>query len=65
MVHEPGTDFVYGIQYDVLGRLLEVVGGIPLDELFREKMFEPLCMYDLTPTPWLYLCRWPWLLLLR
>ena len=41
---EPGADFVYGIQYDVLGRLLEVVGGMPLDELFQEKIFGPLCM---------------------
>lgn len=44
LVHEPGADFVYGIQYDVLGRLLEVVGGMPLDQLFQEKIFGPLCM---------------------
>ena len=50
LVHEPGADFVYGIQYDVLGRLLEVVGGMPLDELFRVKLFEPLCMYATAPT---------------
>lgn len=44
LVHEPGRDFVYGIQYDVLGRLLEVVGGMPLDQLFQAKIFEPLEM---------------------
>jgi CubicO group peptidase (beta-lactamase class C family) len=44
LVHQPGSDFVYGIQYDVLGRLLEVVGGMPLDELFEVKIFEPLEM---------------------
>ena len=42
----PGTRFEYSLGVDVLGRLVEVVSGKPLDEFFRTRIFEPLGMKD-------------------
>lgn len=44
--HEPGERFTYGLSIDVLGRLVEVVSGMPLDQFFRSRIFEPLGMHD-------------------
>ena len=44
LVHEPGEDWLYGLQFDVLGRVLEVAGGQPLDALLERTIFEPLGM---------------------
>jgi CubicO group peptidase (beta-lactamase class C family) len=44
--HEPGERFTYGLSIDVLGRLVEVVSGMPLDQFFRSRIFEPLGMRD-------------------
>ncbi len=43
---EPGTAWGYGVSSDVLGRLLEVVTGSPLDEVFAELVTGPLAMDD-------------------
>lgn len=43
---EPGEDWEYGVSIDVLGRVVEVVSGQPLDEFFRTRIFEPLGMTD-------------------
>ena len=43
---EPGTAWGYGVSTDVLGRLLEVVTGSPLDEVFAERVLGPLEMRD-------------------
>jgi CubicO group peptidase (beta-lactamase class C family) len=43
---EPGTDWKYGAGIDVLGRIVEVVSGQPLDEFFAARIFEPLGMTD-------------------
>jgi CubicO group peptidase (beta-lactamase class C family) len=42
--HDPGTKFTYGMSLDVLGYLIEVVSGKPVDQYFKEKIFEPLGM---------------------
>ena len=42
----PGERWEYSLSIDVLGRLTEVVSGMPLDEFFRTRMFEPLDMKD-------------------
>jgi CubicO group peptidase (beta-lactamase class C family) len=34
----------YALQFDMLGRLLEVASGERLDALLRRLIFEPLCM---------------------
>ena len=46
LLFQPGTEWNYGVSTDVLGRLIEVVSGLPLDEYFRSRIFEPLGMTD-------------------
>jgi CubicO group peptidase (beta-lactamase class C family) len=43
---EPGSQWNYSVATDVLGRLVEVVSGRPLDEFFAERIFGPLGMDD-------------------
>ncbi|MGB0650995.1 MAG: serine hydrolase domain-containing protein [Rhodothermales bacterium] len=42
----PGTEYVYGYNTDILGALIEVVSGQPLDAFLAEHVFEPLDMRD-------------------
>jgi CubicO group peptidase (beta-lactamase class C family) len=44
--NQPGSAWEYGLSTDVLGRLVEVVSGLSLDEFFRRRVFEPLAMVD-------------------
>ena len=44
--HQPGTEWEYSVSTDVLGRLIEVVSGLPLDQFFRARIFEALGMND-------------------
>ena len=44
--HEPGEGYTYGIGLDILGYMIEIVSGKPLDIFFREEIFEPLEMKD-------------------
>jgi putative heme-binding domain-containing protein len=46
LLHQPGTAWEYGLNTDVLGRVVEVVSGRTLEELFRERIFGPLKMED-------------------
>ncbi|MFW6103525.1 MAG: serine hydrolase domain-containing protein [Bacteroidota bacterium] len=46
LLHEPGEDFTYGLNTDVLGYLVEVISGKSLKQFFRERIFEPLEMND-------------------
>jgi len=46
LLFNPGERFEYSLSVDVLGRLVEVLSGQPLDEFFRTKIFEPLGMKD-------------------
>ncbi|MEW6211027.1 MAG: serine hydrolase domain-containing protein [Acidobacteriota bacterium] len=46
LVNQPGTVWEYGLSTDVLGRLVEVVSGQPLDRFFEERIFKPLSMID-------------------
>ena len=41
---EPGTDFVYGINQAILGRLVEVIGKEPLEAFLVNNIFRPLDM---------------------
>ncbi|MFJ5773101.1 serine hydrolase domain-containing protein [Streptomyces sp. NPDC093094] len=43
---EPGTEWNYSVASNVLGRIVEVVSGRPLDEFFAERIFRPLGMAD-------------------
>ncbi len=42
----PGEGWEYGLSNDVLGRVIEVVSGLPLDAYFQENIFKPLGMED-------------------
>ena len=46
LLFNPGERWEYSLSVDVLGRLIEVVSGMPLDEFFRTRIFEPLGMKD-------------------
>ncbi len=44
--HQPGSTWEYSISIDVLGRLVEVVSGLPFDRFLKEQIFDPLGMTD-------------------
>jgi CubicO group peptidase (beta-lactamase class C family) len=46
LLFEPGTEWNYSVSSDVLGRLVEVVSGQPLDRFLAENILEPLGMTD-------------------
>ena len=46
LLFEPGTEFNYSVATDVLGRVIEVLSGQPLDAFFKERIFGPLGMTD-------------------
>ncbi len=43
---QPGERFQYGLNVDVLGRIVEIVSGMPLDKFFGSRIFQPLGMND-------------------
>lgn len=43
---QPGEKWEYSRATCVVGRLVEVISGMTLDEFFRERIFEPLQMHD-------------------
>ena len=45
---QPGTTWEYSHSTDVLGRVIEVVEGKPLIQVFKERLFDPLGMKDTT-----------------
>jgi CubicO group peptidase (beta-lactamase class C family) len=48
LMFQPGAEWNYSVATDVLGRLVEVVSGQPLDVFFAERIFQPLGMTDTT-----------------
>jgi len=46
LLYQPGTVWHYSAATDVLGRLVEVVSGVPLDEYFQTRILQPLDMKD-------------------
>lgn len=44
LMHQPGAEWNYGHATDVLGRIVEIVSGRPLDRFFDEEIFGPLGM---------------------
>ncbi len=45
-VAQPGEDWVYGYNTDVLGCVVERASGLPLDEFIRTRITDPLGMKD-------------------
>jgi CubicO group peptidase (beta-lactamase class C family) len=50
---QPGSRWSYspGAGFETLGRVLEIVSGMPLDRFFRTRIFDPLGMKDITFWP--------------
>jgi CubicO group peptidase (beta-lactamase class C family) len=46
LAFQPGDHFLYGLNMDVLGRVIEVISGEKLADYFRKHIFEPLGMKD-------------------
>lgn len=46
LAHQPGTAFDYSHATDVLGRVVEVVSGQPLDRFIESRITTPLRMHD-------------------
>jgi CubicO group peptidase (beta-lactamase class C family) len=44
--HQPGESYTYGLNMDVLGRIIEVVSGQTLSDFFHDRIFRPLGMND-------------------
>jgi CubicO group peptidase (beta-lactamase class C family) len=44
LMFQPGSAFNYGLSIDVLGRVIEVVSGMPFDRYLETQIFEPLGM---------------------
>ena len=42
----PGEAWLYGVSTDIVGHLIQLMSGQPLDEYLREHVFEPLQMRD-------------------
>lgn len=49
--HNPGDKYTYSEGLDVLGYFIEEMSGMPLDDFFRTRIFDPLEMDD----TWFYL----------
>jgi CubicO group peptidase (beta-lactamase class C family) len=46
LAHQPGEVWEYGTSVDVLGRVIEVASGQPLDLFLDNRLFKPLGMVD-------------------
>lgn len=46
LLFQPGTRWNYSVATDVVGRLIEVLSGVALDDYFRRHVFEPAGMTD-------------------
>lgn len=53
---DPGKEYRYSYGIDVIGYLIEVISGMPLDRFLKERMFDPLGMED----TWFYLPESKW-----
>jgi methyl acetate hydrolase len=48
LAFDPGDRWLYGINIEWTGRIIEAVSGLPLEDYFRERIFGPLGMKDTT-----------------
>src|SRR6266436_2282004 len=46
LAHQPGEVWEYGHSVDLLGRVIEVASGQPLDQFLNSRVFKPLGMVD-------------------
>ncbi|HET9271810.1 MAG TPA: serine hydrolase domain-containing protein [Vicinamibacterales bacterium] len=50
---QPGSRWTYspGAGFETLGRIIEIASGLPLDQFFQTRIFDPLAMRDITFWP--------------
>ena len=50
---QPGSRWTYspGAGFETLGRIIEIASGMPLDQFFQTRIFDPLAMKDITFWP--------------
>ena len=46
LVYEPGSQWSYSVGLDLLGRVIEVVSGMPFDRFLKQTFFDPCGMRD-------------------
>jgi CubicO group peptidase (beta-lactamase class C family) len=46
LMADPGEQYMYGLNTDVVGRLVEVLSGVSLAECLQKRIFEPMGMKD-------------------
>ncbi|WP_375446114.1 serine hydrolase domain-containing protein [uncultured Fibrella sp.] len=46
LLKDPGESFTYGLNTDIIGRLVEILSGEPLDVAMRKRVLDPLGMND-------------------
>ncbi len=46
LAFEPGSEWAYGLNTTIIGRLIEVLSGQPLDEFLEQRLFGPIKMVD-------------------
>ena len=46
LLFQPGTEWNYSVSTDVLGRVIEVTSGMPLDKFLQSRVLGPLGMVD-------------------
>ena len=46
LLHHPGDAWHYGMSTDILGYLVQIVSGMPLETFLKTRIFEPLGMKD-------------------
>jgi CubicO group peptidase (beta-lactamase class C family) len=46
LAHQPGEVWEYGMNIDVLGRIVEIASGVPFDQFIEERITKPLHMPD-------------------
>jgi CubicO group peptidase (beta-lactamase class C family) len=46
LLHEPGTEWTYGMSAKLLGQIVEKVSGVGLDQFFNTQIFQPLGLKD-------------------
>lgn len=44
--YEPGTRYQYSVSMDILGAVIEKLSGMPLDQFYQTRIFDPLKMND-------------------
>ncbi len=46
LAHQPGEKWTYGLNFDLLGCLIEVISGMNLNDFLTKNIFEPIGMKD-------------------